>query len=837
LRVFTRLLSIFNAVLLLATALLPSLTATASAASANLIANSSVETADSSGKLPQSWSQDAWGTNTHTFSYLTTGHTGSRSVKVQISSYGSGDAKWAAAPVNVQSGTKYDYSDYYQSSITSDVVAQYDDGAGNYTYVDLGTASASASTWKQYAVSLTVPAGVKQVTVFHLIAGVGTLTLDDASLSMSDTTTTPPATGNLVANPSVETASTNNSAIPASWSQDAWGTNTHTFSYLTTGHTGSRSLQVQITKYTSGDAKWSFAPVAVTSGTTYTFSDYYQASVATDVVAQYDDGAGNYTYVDLGTAAKTTAWTQFTTSLTVPAGAKNVTILHVIAAVGTLTTDDFSLVSNTPVSTKPQISLTTPLPNASISGTATLSAAATAQGGNAIKNVQFQVDGANVGTAVAASPYNYALDTTKLTDGTHSVSAVATAVDGQTASATAVTVTVANGTTTSPNLVPNASVETVEPTDTTSPKQWYKGNWGNNTTAFTYATTGHTGSRSVEITMTNFTDGGANWTYDAAAVTPGKQYSFTEYYQSNTFTQALVAVRMSDGTTKYIWLQNPYTSDGVWTKLSAVFTAPAGAVSVVVYHSIAGNGYLMTDDYSLQLYTPKGFAHPIVSVTFDDSIKSQYTNALPVLQKYGMKGTFYVISGQLNNCSPTSGDLCYMSTNDVKALYNGGNEIGSHTITHPDLTTLNSTQLTQELGGSQAALQQLLGGAPVTDFAAPYGNVNSTVLAESQKYYVSQRGVQLGYNSIDNYNQQDLLVQDINSTTTVAQLKSYIDYAKATNTWLILMYHDIDTDTTVDPGYDTTPADFETHMAYLAASGIKVETITQGISDVAPQVK
>jgi hypothetical protein len=121
--------------------------------------------------------------------------------------------------------------------------------------------------------------------------------------------------------------------------------------------------------------------------------------------------------------------------------------------------------------------------------------------------------------------------------------------------------------------------------------------------------------------------------------------------------------------------------------------------------------------------------------------------------------------------------------------------------------------------------------------AAPYGNVNLSVLTASKKYYTSQRGTQAGYNSIDNYNTQDLLVQDVDTDTTVAQVQSYIDYAKATNTWLILVYHDINPDVTVDPGYDTTPADFDTEMAYLKASGVKVDTVAQGLTDVASQVK
>jgi len=288
--------------------------------------------------------------------------------------------------------------------------------------------------------------------------------------------------------------------------------------------------------------------------------------------------------------------------------------------------------------------------------------------------------------------------------------------------------------------------------------------------------------------------------------------------------------------TQYVWLANAVPSDGAWTKFSTTFTMPANAVTAVVYQSIAGNGYLKVDDFSLDPYVLESFSAPLVTITFDDSIASQYTNGLPVLQKYGLNGTFYAITGDIDVCDPDVSSICYMTRDQLKALSTAGNEIGSHTVTHPDLTTLTHDQIVSEMSQSKSTLEQWLGKS-VTDFAAPYGHINGEVQADSQQYYTSQRGVQIGYNSIDNYNQQDLLVQDINSTTTVAQVKSYIDQAKATNTWLILMYHDINVDDTTDPGYNTTPADFDQQMAYLKASGISVQTMAQALQTVNQQTK
>src|SRR5262245_26910697 len=114
------------------------------------------------------------------------------------------------------------------------------------------------------------------------------------------------ATANLVANPSAETSS--NGTTPDGWLQGKWGTNNAAFTWATTGHTGTRSLKAQMTSYTNGDAKWYFTPVNVAAGTTYNYSEWYHATVPTDIVVQFDNGS-NYSYLDLGSKAAVTPWT------------------------------------------------------------------------------------------------------------------------------------------------------------------------------------------------------------------------------------------------------------------------------------------------------------------------------------------------------------------------------------------------------------------------------------------------------------------------------------------------------------------------------------------------
>jgi len=633
---------------------------------------------------------------------------------------------------------------------------------------------------------------------------------------------------NLINNASMETVDPANSNLPQGWSQGNWGTNTTAFSYPATGHTGSRSAKVQISSYTSGDAKWYFSPVAITGGVQYSFSDYYESNVTSDIVAQFDDGTGKYSYVDYGPqAASSSAWSQASFNFTAPATAKYITVFHLINSVGWLQTDDYSLTSQT-VTTTPTVSITSPGSNSTVSGTVNITANASYSG--AISNVQFMVDGVNFGSAVTAAPYQIAWDTTKLINGLHQISAVVTTGDNQTASATPVSVTVSNASATPGNIIPNPSVETPDPANAKQPQGWSKGTWGANSTTFSYITTdGHTGTHSNKVQMSSFSSGASYWYFTPQPILPNQQYDFKDYYKASVVTEVDAGINMSDGTTQYVYLGATYPDKSNWTKFETQFTTPANAVSISIYHSIYSVGWLQTDDLSLSTYSTVGFQRPVISLTFDDGWESYYKNGVPILNKYGFTSTDYIISGYL-------GDADYMTKAQVKQLYTMGHEIGSHTVDHPDLTSLSATKLNTELKNSQSTLQTVI-GAPVTDFASPYGAYNQTVLNNIKQYYSSHRSVDTGFNAKSNFDVYDIKVQNMVSTTTLAQVQSWVQQAQASNTWLVLVYHQVDSslNKTSEP-YNTYQSDLDAQLAYIKSTGIAVETVKQAIAELTPQL-
>jgi hypothetical protein len=101
-----------------------------------------------------------------------------------------------------------------------------------------------------------------------------------------------------------------------------------------------------------------------------------------------------------------------------------------------------TLVDTTP----PTVSIVSPANGATLSGTAVLTASATDD--VAVASVQFQLDGANIGSALVTSPYSLSWNTASAQNGIHSLRAVARDTAGNSAFSTAVAITISN--TTSP---------------------------------------------------------------------------------------------------------------------------------------------------------------------------------------------------------------------------------------------------------------------------------------------------------------------------------------------------------------------------------------------------
>jgi peptidoglycan/xylan/chitin deacetylase (PgdA/CDA1 family) len=111
--------------------------------------------------------------------------------------------------------------------------------------------------------------------------------------------------------------------------------------------------------------------------------------------------------------------------------------------------------------------------------------------------------------------------------------------------------------------------------------------------------------------------------------------------------------------------------------------------------------------------------HPVV-VSFDDGYLSQYTHARPLLKRLGWPG---VLNLELRNLGAEG-----ITEHEVRALMADGWEVDSHTLTHPDLTTVGDAQLRNELAGSRRQLRRRFGARAAEFFCYPAGRYDARVV-------------------------------------------------------------------------------------------------------------
>jgi peptidoglycan/xylan/chitin deacetylase (PgdA/CDA1 family) len=111
---------------------------------------------------------------------------------------------------------------------------------------------------------------------------------------------------------------------------------------------------------------------------------------------------------------------------------------------------------------------------------------------------------------------------------------------------------------------------------------------------------------------------------------------------------------------------------------------------------------------------------PVV-LTFDDGYLDVYENAFPILKEMGFTATVYIITSTLE----PSKSFGYLQEDQIKELFQAGWEIGSHSVTHSNLTK-TKLGVGNELKESKAALDDLL-DVPVTSFSYPYAVANAEI--------------------------------------------------------------------------------------------------------------
>lgn len=109
-----------------------------------------------------------------------------------------------------------------------------------------------------------------------------------------------------------------------------------------------------------------------------------------------------------------------------------------------------------------------------------------------------------------------------------------------------------------------------------------------------------------------------------------------------------------------------------------------------------------------------------LAITFDDGIRTAATNAAPVLRELGIPWTLFVVSGWADgDARGWAGDIM-MDWREIDNLASQGVHIGSHSVTHPNFSGLDTGRTAFELEESRRIIESRL-GIKVDEFAIPFG--------------------------------------------------------------------------------------------------------------------
>ena len=126
--------------------------------------------------------------------------------------------------------------------------------------------------------------------------------------------------------------------------------------------------------------------------------------------------------------------------------------------------------------------------------------------------------------------------------------------------------------------------------------------------------------------------------------------------------------------------------------------------------------------------------NPVV-ITFDDGLANVYTTAYPILKKYKLPATVFLVPDWITSGETRDAKRRHMTWDQIREMSLNKISIGAHTISHRSLPTLTPAQVRSELLESKTRLEQQL-CQPIRFFAYPFGafrDINSAIIQAVQE--------------------------------------------------------------------------------------------------------
>jgi peptidoglycan/xylan/chitin deacetylase (PgdA/CDA1 family) len=157
-----------------------------------------------------------------------------------------------------------------------------------------------------------------------------------------------------------------------------------------------------------------------------------------------------------------------------------------------------------------------------------------------------------------------------------------------------------------------------------------------------------------------------------------------------------------------------------------LFVAPRDLRRHIAY--LRRSGYRLVTFREIVERTVSGDGAGLAALTFDDGLADNVDTLLPLLVELSAPATVFAVSEWLGAEHPDAPGVRLADADGLRRLHAAGVEIGGHTATHPDLTTLGADAARRELEQCRLALEAVI-DAPVTSAAYPYGRASAETVA------------------------------------------------------------------------------------------------------------
>jgi peptidoglycan/xylan/chitin deacetylase (PgdA/CDA1 family) len=209
-------------------------------------------------------------------------------------------------------------------------------------------------------------------------------------------------------------------------------------------------------------------------------------------------------------------------------------------------------------------------------------------------------------------------------------------------------------------------------------------------------------------------------------------------------------------------------------------------------------------------------ALPYVSFTFDDFPRSALHTAGGILERFGLRATYYASFGLMDTEAPTG---TVFAANDIEELLARGHELGCHTFGHCDALDTGPRVFEDSIVRNGIVLNELFPGAVFSSFSYPISSPRLGTKNRAGRHFRCCRGGGQTFNAG---------VADLNllkayflekSRDNLTLIKETIDQNCQARGWLILATHDVSESPTP---YGCKPSSFEDIVNYSVNSGARI---------------